>query len=80
VNASDRRLLWRCRRGMHELDLALERYCGKDIARWSPAERQSFEALLELPDPLLIDWIFGGIEPPSPFRAHIRRMRREPAD
>jgi antitoxin CptB len=75
-----RRLLWRCRRGTQELDLALERYCRDGIARWNAAERDAFAALLEVPDPLLMDWILGGIEPPAAFRRHIRHIRRESAD
>lgn len=80
MKPDDRRLLWRCRRGTHELDLVLERYCRESIAHWSPLERQSFEVLIELPDPLLIDWIFGAIAPPPEYRMHIRNMRRESPD
>ena len=48
-----KRLRWRCRRGMRELDVLLERYLAE---RWptAPAARQAaFRALLELPDPEL---------------------------
>jgi len=47
------RLRWRCRRGMRELDVLLERYLRE---RWptAPAERRAaFRALLDLPDPEL---------------------------
>lgn len=47
------RLRWRCRRGMRELDVLLERYL-RD--RWPTAaaeRRAAFRALLELPDPEL---------------------------
>jgi len=47
------RLRWRCRRGMRELDVLLERYLGE---RWPAApagRRAAFRALLELPDPEL---------------------------
>ena len=45
------RLRWRCRRGMRELDVLLERYLRE---RWPTApepSRAAFRALLELPDP-----------------------------
>jgi antitoxin CptB len=44
------RLRWRCRRGMRELDVLLERYLAE---RWPTApegRRAAFRALLELPD------------------------------
>ncbi len=47
------RLRWRCRRGLRELDVLLERYL-RD--RWPTAgagRREAFRALLELPDPEL---------------------------
>jgi antitoxin CptB len=53
------RLRWRCRRGMRELDVLLERYL---VDRWptAPAERQAaFRALLELPDPELAALLLG---------------------
>jgi antitoxin CptB len=47
------RLRWRCRRGMRELDVLLERYLEHGYPAASPAERRAFESLLELPDPQL---------------------------
>lgn len=44
------RLLWRCRRGMLELDLVLERFLGENYAQLTAQQRQEFEALLELED------------------------------
>ncbi|MCX7056065.1 MAG: succinate dehydrogenase assembly factor 2 [Proteobacteria bacterium] len=50
------RLRWRCRRGMRELDVLLERYLAQ---RWPSASAESHAAflrLLELPDPELADY------------------------
>ena len=44
------RLRWRCRRGMLELDLVLERFLGENYAQLTAQQRQEFEALLELED------------------------------
>jgi antitoxin CptB len=47
------RLRWRCRRGLRELDVLLERYLAE---RWPTApagRRAAFRALVELPDPEL---------------------------
>jgi antitoxin CptB len=61
------RLLWRCRRGMKELDVVLERYVQLRLPEASPQERQALSQLLELPDPVLADYVFGhatAVEPP----------------
>jgi antitoxin CptB len=50
-----RRLAWRCRRGMKELDVLLERYRLRHLGAASPQERKALERLLRLPDPLLAD-------------------------
>ncbi len=55
----DGRLVWRCRRGMKELDLVLMRYLRE---RWPAAaadEREQFERILELPDPTLAAYLMG---------------------
>lgn len=59
MSASDPRLLWRCRRGLKELDLLLERFAKERSASVSPALRSAFERLLELPDPVLVELLFG---------------------
>lgn len=53
------RLRWRCRRGTRELDVLFERWLEAGYARASGAQRVAFEAMLELPDPLLWDWLSG---------------------
>jgi len=54
-----RRLLWRCRRGMKELDVLLERYVRSRLSGASSEERQVLARLLELPDPVLSDYLLG---------------------
>jgi antitoxin CptB len=66
-----RRALWRCRRGMKELDLLLERFARTRLAHSSAAERAQFEELLGLPDPLLADYLLGGLTPVGPGMAHL---------
>ncbi|HTE39689.1 MAG TPA: succinate dehydrogenase assembly factor 2 [Steroidobacteraceae bacterium] len=52
-------LRWRCRRGMKELDVLLTRYLDRDYHKVPATQRQAFEALLELPDPEILDYILG---------------------
>jgi antitoxin CptB len=61
-----RRLLWRCRRGMKELDLLLERYVRSRLSDASSEERRVLTRLLELPDPVLSDYLFGHAAAPEP--------------
>lgn len=54
-----RRLRWRCRRGMRELDQLMLRYLDQ---RWRQAgveERVTFERLLEVEDDRLWRWFMG---------------------
>ncbi len=62
----DKRLRWRCRRGMKELDLIFERFLDTDYAELGLAERTAFEDLVESPDPELYDWLLGRSKPGQP--------------
>jgi antitoxin CptB len=68
-----RRLLWRCRRGMKELDVLLERYTQSFEAPASAEERGVFARLLELPDPELAGYLLGGDVPRDPEMASLVR-------
>lgn len=48
--AEQRRLAWRCRRGLLELDIVLQRFVNGQFSALSLREQQAFDALLELPD------------------------------
>jgi antitoxin CptB len=64
------RLRWKCRRGMLELDLVLERYL-----RRHPGD-ESLAALLELPDNDLWDIVVGRSERyDDRFRETVARLR-----
>lgn len=57
------RMRWRCRRGMRELDVLLERWL--DV-RWpdaTSAERHAFDRLLDSEDDLLWEWCTGRSRP-----------------
>ncbi len=51
---------------MRELDVLLQRYLDRRYASASKEEQQTFEALLELPDPQLFDWIVKRERPSDP--------------
>ena len=71
-----RALLWRCRRGMKELDILLERYAAGALPRAGVAERRLLARLLEYPDPELAGYFLGGEVPPEPdLAALVTRIR-----
>jgi antitoxin CptB len=71
-----RRLEWRCRRGMKELDLLLLRYLREHYPRAGSGEREAFVAFLELPDPDLARYLIAGHVPEEPRFAPLCRALR----
>jgi antitoxin CptB len=59
---AERRLRWRCRRGLLELDIVLGRFVDRHYATLDEAERNAFEDLLDMPDNPLWDMISGKAE------------------
>jgi antitoxin CptB len=79
ADVDQRRLRWRCRRGMKELDVLLERYAHNLQFPASAAERGAFARLLDLPDPQLAAYLLGQDVPRDPALAGlVRRISRGP--
>ncbi|BCX81318.1 antitoxin CptB [Methylomarinovum caldicuralii] len=69
-------LRWRCRRGMRELDVLLERWLARHWDTATAVERAAFARLLSYPDPLLWDWLVAGLPgPDEELTALCRRIR-----
>ncbi len=79
LDVEARRLLWRCRRGMKELDVVLERFARGELPAAGAERRQVFARFLELPDPMLVDYLLGQAIPPEPELAELVRRIRAPA-
>lgn len=74
-------LRWRCRRGMRELDVLLERYLQERYPCAPAAEQQAFVAMLEAPDPQLFAYVVQREVPEDPEWAHvIARLRNADQD
>ena len=69
MDLESRALLWRCRRGMKELDVLLGRYAAAALPQAGPAERRLLAQLLDRPDPELAGYFLGGEVPPEPEMA-----------
>ena len=78
-DAELRRLRWRCRRGMRELDQLLERWLEREWRTSPTAEREVFLRLLDSEDDRLWKW-FLGHETPDDARldALVQRIRALP--
>ena len=61
-----RRIAFRAgRRGTHENDLLLGRFASRHLAAMDASELDAFEAILDLPDVDLFDWIAGRAPVPA---------------
>ncbi len=56
------RMRWRCRRGMLELDLVLNAFSERHLARLDAAGIEAFTSILSRTDPELLDLIMGRSE------------------
>ncbi|HZW24946.1 MAG TPA: succinate dehydrogenase assembly factor 2 [Gallionella sp.] len=73
---AERRLRWRCRRGLLELDIVLGRFVERHYATLDEAERQAFDALLDMPDNPLWDMIAGKMDAaPGEQQALLEKIR-----
>jgi antitoxin CptB len=75
LEARRRRLLFRAtHRGTHENDLLIGGFIAPRIATFALAELDELEALLDLPDPDLADWLTG--RRPIPHAVDSLMLRR----
>lgn len=74
-----RRLLFRARhRGTKEADLMIGGFVSRHLSAFSEAELAEIEAVLDLPDVDLSDWLSGRREPPPNVRTPmLERMALE---
>lgn len=63
------------RRGIREMDLILQDFATRELARLEPSELDAYEALLEEPDPDIFAWITGAAPTPARHNALLTRVR-----
>jgi hypothetical protein len=71
------RIRWRCRRGVKELDILMERFVTKRLPELPPDLLVEFVRLLDEPDPDLLAWITGRAPPASDAYLPLIAMLRE---
>jgi antitoxin CptB len=69
------RIRWRCRRGLLELDLILERFLDRRFATLDAGQRALFNELLDETDNDLLDMAMGRQEPAPRHRAVVEMLR-----
>jgi antitoxin CptB len=61
-----KKLVWRCRRGVRELDVLFERFLETEYPQLSESQKVAFERMLEVQDPIIMDWLFSKSQPQDP--------------
>ncbi len=56
---SSKRILWRCRRGLLELDILLSNFVRHKFYELNTTQMQVFDRLLDLPDNQFLDFLLG---------------------
>lgn len=71
-----RRLNWRCRRGLLELDIVLQRFAEHHLATLDPEELVAFDSLLDYPDNAFLDVVTARVQAASPDICESMAMQR----
>lgn len=73
---AQRKVIYRARRGLKELDIYFDPYVKAHYLQATSAEQALFEFLVEQEDPDLLDWFMRVTEPPSEeIKAFITKMK-----
>ena len=71
-----KQLVWRCRRGVRELDVLLGRFLDTEYPQLSASQKMAFERMLEVQDPIIMDWLFSKSQPQDPeLEMLVKRMQ-----
>ena len=70
------RARWRCRRGMKELDVLLERFARRRLEQLDDSDLDALERLLEAPDQDILEWLASAsATPPSGMHGIVSLIR-----
>jgi len=72
IETRRRKLAFRAsRRGFRELDLFMQAFAVEHLGRFDAGQLDQFEAVLEIPDQHVRDWIMGRARPPENHRSEV---------
>jgi antitoxin CptB len=66
ISLHDRKVIYRARRGLKELDIYFDPYVRLHYLTASEQEKQVFAQLIDQEDPDLLDWFMAVSEPADP--------------
>lgn len=76
ISIEDRKLIYRARRGLKELDFYLQPYVKHHFLTADATEKQAFALLVEQEDPDLLDWFMDKSQPDdAQLAALIQRIK-----
>lgn len=72
-----KKLVWRCRRGVRELDVLFGRFLETEYPQLNESQAIAFERMLEVQDPVIMDWLFSKSQPEDPeFEILVKRLQK----
>ena len=71
------KLIWRCRRGIREMDILFQEFIERSYDNLTEEEKASFDKLLDEPDLDILNWILGKSAPQSDELMHIVSIIRQ---
>jgi antitoxin CptB len=70
-----KRLAFRARhRGTKELDLLIGGFADRHLSHLSADQLDRFEALLEVPEPMMYSWATGQVPPPADYDHDVMKL------
>lgn len=71
-----KKLHWKCRRGMKEMDILFEHYLYEYYKNADENHQHAFEAMCDMQDPVVADYLFERSVPESPYVNNIINIMR----
>lgn len=76
LTLQQRKIIYRARRGLKELDYYLDPYVREHFLTATPAEQAIFASLVEEEDPDLLDWFLFNQPPKAEYADFIRKLKQ----
>jgi antitoxin CptB len=75
ISLADRKVIYRARRGLKELDYYFDSYVREHFVQADAQEKTDFSTLIDQEDPDLLDWFMNVTPPPSELVSIISRIK-----
>jgi len=75
ISLADRKVIYRARRGLKELDYYFDSYVREHFLLADVQEKADFSTLIDQEDPDLLDWFMNVTPPPAELVAVITRLK-----